>query len=260
MRPKAAIAAIIAAAALSASPSASAEVEQQGDVIVGFDGGIAPRALPRTELAPVAVSIKSSFKSAQGKDPPPQLRKIAIAINRAGEIFDRGLPTCRVREIQPATIKAARRICGEAIVGEGRVGVRVHLENQQPFTFKAPLLVFNAERHAKKRRLLAQVYGTKPPSAFVLNFKISRRQGTFGTLIATTLPRPARKWAYVTNFEMRLKRTYAYRGERHSYISAGCAAPEGFPGAVYPFARASFGFAGGLGVSTTLVRDCLVRG
>lgn len=243
---------------LTAAGVARAEVEQQGDVIVSFDGGITPRALPRTGVAPVAVSIDSTFKSVEGADPPPQLRKIAIGINRGGQIFDRGLPTCRVRKIQPTTIRAARRICGAAIVGSGHVQVRIHLASQAPFTFEGPLLVFHAKRAGGDRRLLAQVYGRKPPSAFVLTFKILKRKGTFGTVIKTTLPRPAREWAYVTHFDMRLRRIYTYKGEQHSYISAGCAAPDGFPGAVYPFAQANFGFADGKTVTTTLIRNCTV--
>lgn len=245
--------------ALGAAAVARGEVVQQDGVTVGFEGGISPRALPRTELAPVTVKVGGSFKSSEGADPPPQLRKISIGINRAGRIFDRGLPTCRVRRIQPTTIRAAKRICGGAIVGSGKVQVRINLKNQAPFTFNGPMLVFHAKRHRGKRRLLAQVYGKKPPSAFVLNFKIVEKKGTYGTVINTVLPKPARKWAYVTHFEMKLRRIYKYRGERHSFISAGCAAPAGFPGAVYPFARANFGFDGGRRVTTTLVRDCTVR-
>ena len=253
------IAAALLLLALGIAGVARAEVEQEGNVIVAFDGGISPKALPREGVAPVAVTIDSSFKSAEGADPPPQLRTISIGINRAGRIFDRGLPTCRVRKIQPATIRAAKRICGAAIVGNGRVQVRVHLANQPPFTFKGPMLVFHAERSGGNRRLLAQVYGRKPPSAFVLNFKIVETSGEFGTVIKTSLPRSARKWAYVTHFDMKLRRTYTYRGERRSYVNAGCAAPEGFPGAVYNFARSNFGFAGGKHVTTTLIRDCKVR-
>jgi hypothetical protein len=233
---------------------------QAGNVLVSFNGEISPRSLPREGVAPVAVSIESSFGAADGADPPPQLREISIGINRGGKVFDRGLPTCRIDEIQPATIVAARKICGNAIVGSGHVQVRVHLTNQDPFTFDGPLLVFNAKRVNGERRLLAQVYGRRPPSAFVLTFKIEKAMGTFGTVIRTTLPKQARRWAYVTRFEMKLRRTYTYHGRRHSYISAGCAAPPGFPGAVYPFARASFGFAGGNKVrSPALVRDCTVR-
>ena len=256
---RAGLAAAALLVALGVATGARAEVEKQGDVIVSIDGGISPKALPRTGVAPVAVNIDSTFKSAEGADPPPQLRRISIGINRRGKIFDRGIPTCRVRSIQPATISAAKRICGGAIVGSGHVRVRVHLANQPPFTFKGPMLVFHAKRAGGERRLLAQVYGRKPPSAFVLNFKIVEEPGEFGTVIKTSLPASASKWAYVTHFDMKLQRIYTYQGKRHSYVSAGCAAPPGFPGAVYAFAQADFGFAEGEDVTTTLVRDCTVK-
>jgi hypothetical protein len=258
MRAAATIAAALALL-LGAAATAPAEVEQSGNLIVSFSGGISPHALPRTEPAPVGVTIDSDFKTADGTDPPPQLRRISIGINRNGRIYDRGLPSCRVRRIQPATIAAARRICGGAIVGKGHVEVRVELANQPPFTFKGPLLVFNAKRSGGHRRLLAQVYGTKPPSAFVLTFKVLKATGAFGTVIKTTLPDAAREWAYVTHFDMRLRRIYTYKGERHSYISAACEAPAGFPGAVYQFARGTFKFAEGQKVTNELVRDCKVR-
>lgn len=237
---------------------AVAEVERDGDVIVTLDGGISPRALPRTGTMPVTVALDSAFKSAEDSAPVPQLRTIAVGINRGGTVFDRGLPTCRVRRIQPTTIKAARRICGSAIVGSGHVQVLVHLANQPPFLFKGPMLIFHAKPAEGHRRLLAQVYGRKPPSAFVLTFNVLEKQGTFGTVIKTTLPKPARQWAYVTHFDMKLHRIYTYRGQKYSFVSAGCAAPEGFPGAVYPFARANFGFDENRHVVTTLIRDCTV--
>ena len=255
----AAVFALALPAGLGAVSVAQAEKEIEGNLVVSFDGGIKPRTLPRTGTAPVSVTVDSDFAARDGSDPPPQLRQIAIGINRGGRIYDRGLPTCQVRRIQPSTIAAAKRICGGAIVGNGHVRVRVELANQPPFTFKGPMLVFNAKRSGGKRRLLAQVYGIRPPSAFVLTFKIVRKRGTFGTVIRTTLPQAARKWAYVTHFDMKLRRVYSYRGKRRSFISAGCAAPAGFPGAVYPFARANFGFAGGQQVTTTLIRDCRVR-
>jgi len=255
----AAFMALASLAVFGAVTAALAEREIDGNLIVSFDGGITPKSLPRTGTAPVSVTVDSSFATTDGSDPPPQLRQIAIAINRNGRIFDRGLPTCQVRRIQPSTIAAAKRICGGAIVGNGHVRVRVELADQPAFDFRGPMLVFNATRSGGKRRLLAQVYGIKPPSAFVLTFKIARKGGTFGTVIRTTLPKAARKWAYVTHFDMKLRRTYSYRGKRRSFISAGCAAPAGFPGAVYPFARANFGFAGGKRVAATLVRDCRVR-
>lgn len=238
---------------------ARADRVKEGNVIADFDGGIAPKSLPRSGVAPVSVAIESSFAAADGSDPPPQLRRISIGINRQGRLFSRGLPTCRVGRIQPSTIAAAKRICGGAIVGHGRVGVRVSLPNQRPFDFQGPLLAFNAKPHRGKRRILAQVYGLRPPSAFVLTFRIRRKGGTYGTVIETNLPKSARDWAYVTRFEMKLRRTYVWRGKRRSYLSAGCPAPAGFPGAIYPFARARFDFAEGQRVVSEETGNCRVR-
>lgn len=253
-------AALALALLLAASAAAQAEIVKEGNLVVTVDGGISPRALPRDDYAPVTVGVEATFRTTDGADPPPQLRRISFAINRGGRLFDRGLPTCRVRRIQPSTIAAARRLCGGAIVGDGNLRVRVRLQNQPAFTFKGKMLVFNAERRGGKRRLLAQVYGRKPPSAFVLTFRVRQRSGgAFGTVIETTLPRSARDWAYVTHFAMKLRRTYRFRGRQRSFVSARCAAPAGFPGAVFPFARAEFGFADGRSVASTLVRDCTVR-
>jgi hypothetical protein len=121
------------------------------------------------------------------------------------------------------------------------------------------MLVFHAKRSGGDRRLLAQVYGIKPPAAFVLTFRIVREAGEFGTVVKASVPQSTREWAYVTQFDMKLRRIYTYKGQKHSYVNAGCAAPPGFPGAVFAFARANFGFAEGENVTSTLIRDCTVR-
>jgi hypothetical protein len=238
---------------------ARAELVREDNLLLSFRGGIAPKELPRGADAPVAVWVDSSVKTTDGSDPPPQLREITIAINRAGKLFSRGLPTCEIRRIQPSTMAAAKKACGGAIVGSGHVGVRIAFEKDHPFDFKAPLLAFNAKSHNGHRRILAQAYGANPPSSFVLTFKLRRRPGVFGTVISTRLPRSARDWAYITHFDMRLERRYEYRGRQRSFISASCAAPEGFPGTVYPFAKARYRFATGTTASVALVRSCLVR-
>ena len=78
--------------------------------------------------------------------------------------------------------------------------------------------------------------------------------------MATRLPASAQGWAYLTHFDMTLDRRYRYRGRARSYVSAACAAPAGFPGAVFPLAKATYGFANGQRVSTTVVRSCRVGG
>jgi len=246
---------------LCAGMPAGAELVRQGDLIVAFDGGLRPKELPRTHAVPVAVRVGGDIRDAGGNQARlPQLRTIAVAINRAGRLYDRGLPSCEVHSIQPATEREARRVCGPAIVGTGHVTLQVRLPPQEPFAVRARLLAFNGPREGPRKLILAQVYAEDPPGAFVLTFKVSRGKGLFGTVLRTALPPEARNWAYLTHFDLTLNRTYSHRGRARSYISAACAAPAGFSGAVFPFARATYGFDDGRTLKVTAVRSCRVRG
>jgi hypothetical protein len=249
--------AAIAFAALLAVP-AHGESTREGNLIASFNAELVPKTLPRRALAPIAVTVAGGIRGIEGA-PLPQLRRIVVAINSQGQLFDRGLAVCEVSAIQPATEHTARRRCAGAIVGSGRVSVQAHLPTQSPFAVNARLLAFNGPRRKGRKLIFAQVYAEDPPGAFVLTFAVRRRPGLFGTTMSTTLPRSAWEWAYLTHFEMTLKRTYTYRGVRRSYVSAACRAPAGLLGAVFPFARATYGFDDGRSVTTTAVRSCRVR-
>ena len=73
------------------------------------------------------------------------------------------------------------------------------------------------------------------------------------------LPRIAADLGYVSNISLEFGRKYFYQGKQRSFLSARCAAPDGFPGALFSFARGTFFFADGKRVTSTLARDCLVR-
>jgi hypothetical protein len=258
MRRPAALLALVVAA-LAAPGDAQAELFQEGDLRASFEGAIAPKKLPRDSYAPVGVRVAGGVRALNGSR-LPQLRTIRVAINEAGRLYDRGLPVCRVQRIQPATEEVARRICGSSIVGDGHVTLVVRLNGQKDFQVKGKLLAFNGPRKGKKKLILAQIYSHNPPGAFVLTFEVTKRKGIYGTVIATKLPSYARSWAYLTFFEMRLERIYRHAGERRSYVSAACGAPEGFTQALFPFAKASYGFEGGKVLSTSIQRTCQVAG
>jgi hypothetical protein len=238
---------------------AQAELSRKGDLIVSFNGGIAPHRLPRTSTAPVSVTVAGNIKTTHGLR-LPQLRKISVAINRAGKLYDEGLPTCRVALIQPATEAIAKKRCADSIVGSGHVTLIVRLPSQADYTSRNNLLAFNGPRKGGKKLILAQIYSKNPPGAIILTFTVKKHQGTYGNVIETTLPPYAENWAYLTGFEMTLGRTYPYRGKERSYVSAACAAPKGFPGAIFPFGKATYTFAGGEALTTKIARSCKVSG
>jgi len=257
---KAAVA-ILATAALTASLCAStgAETVVKGPAKVIVSGSLAPKALPRKGTAPVSVSLAGKI-SATGRGPLPQLRKISFAINSHGHLDLQGLPVCRVGHIQPSSNQEAIEACGSSLIGTGNFAANVKLPEQTPFPSRGKMLAFNGRLRGRPA-IFAHVYGTVPASiSYVLPFQVSHAKGTFGTVLEANLPSIAGEWGHITQVAMTLGRTYRSHGQTHSYFTAGCPAPKGFSGAPFPLVRASFEFAGGLTLSTTLNRHCKVSG
>jgi hypothetical protein len=256
---KRATAVAAAAAILLAAPLAAAEVTQNGTLRVSFEGKIAPHRLPRASKAPVAVTLAGDIKTTDGTD-PPQLRTIEMAINRNGKLDYKGLPRCNFHQIQPASTAEAKASCRRSLVGNGTFKAAVALPDQSPFPSNGKILAFNGNLHGKPV-IYAHIYGTTPlPTSFVLPFEIEQGKGNYATTLVAELPQVAAEWGFVQGVSLTLRRNFTYEGKRHSYLSAGCPAPKGFPGAVFSFAKASFGFEDGRTLSSTMTRSCGVRG
>jgi hypothetical protein len=238
--------------------SAVAELTQRGDLFVRFDGGISPRALPRHELAPIAVRIEGTVKTPSGRT-PPSLRGIRIAVNRAGRLNAQGLPVCARRQIDPASPSEALAACGPSLVGAGGIVARTAIADQPAATVRAELLLFNGIVDGRPA-ILGHVYQTEPtPITRIVLFEIRHTAGTFGTVITAQIPPALNSNGYLKSIFLQLERRYLFRGQRRSYLSAACSAPAGFPGATFPFARTSMSFDDGRTLSSTLVRSCHVK-
>lgn len=237
---------------------AGAEVAQNGNLRVSFEGKLSPRALPRVGRAPVSVTLGGEIRTTDGHD-PPQLRRIVISLNRHGHLDYRGLPRCNFHQIQPATTVEAARACRRSLVGRGSFRAKVVLPEQSPFPSNGTILAFNGNLHGKPV-IYAHIYGTTPlPTSFVLPFQIRKRGSGYGTDLVALLPQIAAEWGHVSGVSLTLGRNYRFRGARRSYLSAGCPAPAGFSTASFALAKATFSFEDGREVSSTLVRTCGVR-
>jgi DNA-binding beta-propeller fold protein YncE len=247
-------------ATASAGGGASASVvEQRRGVRVSFDGKLTPHVLPRHGTAPVGIVVDAQI-GATGGDDPPQLRRITIAINRNGHFTSKGLPTCRVDQIQPSTTDGALAACRRSLVGEGRFSANVKLPQQSPFPSAGKVLAFNGKVNGRPA-ILAHIYGTDPaPTSTVLPFLLKEGRGTYGTTLEASLPQATGNWGYVTGLRMSLRRRFSYNGHSRSFLSAGCPAPAGFPSAAFPLAKTSFAFAGNLTLDAVLTRTCKARG
>jgi hypothetical protein len=254
-----AISAVLLLVALTGGVAARGELIQQGNLRVHFEGQLRPRTLPREHRAPVSVNLEGRVSTSDGTT-PPQLREMTIAVNRAGVVSATGLPTCTAPELQQTTTEAALRACRPALVGHGRFAANVDFPGAPLIPAHGEVLAFNSRLHGRPGMLL-HLYGSSPVrAAFVLPFEISHRpRGRYGAVFTTKIPQLASDLGYVTEIQMKIGRTYSYKGERRGFISASCAAPAGFAGAVFPLAKATFSFANGQRLGTSLSRDCKVR-
>lgn len=237
----------------------AAETIAKGPAQVAVSASLAPKVLPRRGAAPVSVTLEGRI-SATHKGPLPQLRKIGFAINSYGHLDLAGLPVCRVGHIQPSSNQEALEACGDTLVGTGDFAANVKLPEQSPFPSRGKMLAFNGRLRGKPA-IFAHVYGTQPAAiSYTLPFQVTHTKGTYGLLLEANLPRVAGEWGNITRVAMTLGRTYRSHGKAHSYLTAGCPAPAGFPGATFPLTKTAFQFAGGLTLGTTLSRSCEAKG
>ena len=253
-----AIAAVLLAC-LPAGVAAARQFVQQGTLRVAFEAKLLPHALPRERNAPVTVHLAGAIRTTDGST-PPQLREISIAMNRAGVVSAKGLPSCQAPELQQTSTEAALRVCRKALVGRGHFAANVDFVGAPVFPARGTVLIFNSSTR-NRPGLLLHLYGSSPVrAAFVLPFRIARKSaGKFGTVFTTHIPRLASDKGYVTDIDLSIGRRYRYRGSERGFISASCAAPDGFPGAFYELAKATFTFAGGQKLTSRLPGDCKVR-
>jgi len=259
----------LAAQALSGPPAprpaggggaaSASEIAQKGSLRLAVSGRLSPRRLPRDGTAPVAVSLGGEITTTD-QSLPPQLKALRIELNRHGRLDHTGLPTCPYDRIQPGSSSRALAACRSALVGKGAFSANITLAGQEPYPTRGRLLLFNGLRGGKPV-LFGHIYSPRPfATSFVIVFAIERLGGgTYGTALNAPLPKAMEAWGRLSGLQMTLTRRYTHRGEQRSYLSAGCPAPKGFRGAVFPLARASFAFAGGRELSSVLSGTCKAR-
>lgn len=258
MRRRLAISALLPLAVLLAAGVAKGELSQKGNLRISFQGGFAPKTLPRDRPAPITASVEGSIGTTDGTR-PPALVEVEIGLNRNGHLSTRGLPVCRSPQLQSTTSDEALARCQPALVGRGTFSATLESGTSLP-NVDGRVLAFNGLFRGGPALLLHFSVSAPARVTLVLPLAISHpADGRFGTSLTARIPRLAGGLGSITNISLKVGRQYSYQGRRLSYLSASCAAPSGFPGASFTFARGAFHFIDGRTITTTLGGDCKVR-
>ncbi|MGE5280905.1 MAG: hypothetical protein ACM3N0_01035 [Chloroflexota bacterium] len=242
-----------------AAAGAGAAVVQQGGLRITVLAQIKPYKLPRHGTAPIAVFVGGHLQNADGSI-PPQLRRMRILVNRHGLLQSKGLPICRIPEVQPASTERALANCHRALIGSGRFWGDIVLHEQGAYPTQGRLLIFNG-RERGKPVILAHIFTDHPfNSSFVISFSIKHvSEGPYGTELRASLPQALGDWGYLDRIKLTLKREYAYRGKHLSYFNSGCPAPARSKRTSFRLAYAEFFFAGRKPMGATVTKTCGVK-
>ena len=238
---------------------AHAELIQQGNLLVDFDGGVHPKSLPRHGTAPVTLQLSATISTVDGGR-APQLDEMILDVNRHGQLTTTGLPRCRRSQLAFTTTQRALANCRRALVGRGHISANIALPEQAPLPSEGTLLAFNGREHGRPA-IYGHVYRRTPlPITTLITFHIRRTPGRFGTELAARFPRVAADWGFVKTIRLSLGRRYRSAGHRRSYLSAACPTPRRVNRALFTMARGTYTFDDGRRLTSSLVRSCRARG
>jgi hypothetical protein len=194
-----------------------------GDLVVTFGGTTSPKALPKTSYAPVTTTIFGEVKTSDGTH-PSAFREAQVNIDKDVKINVKGYPTCKSGQLQATDTAAAKKACGDAILGEGKADASIAFPEQKPIKVPSPLLVFNGGEKGGKITLFIHTFITVPVPAAIVTTVTIKRSGT-GIKSVAKIPQIVGGSGSVLDFNFKLGKTYSYKGKKVGYFEAKC--PDG---------------------------------
>jgi len=187
-----------------------------------FRSRVAPKRLPKEQLAQAAVTLKAKITTTDGAH-PPALRKLKVNFDRDIAIYAKGLPVCHpFRRYRSAADLKAR--CRSAIIGHGAAEIEIASPGEASTKAPARLTVYNGGIRSGVTILYVAAFttaSTRNPTVTIV--KVSKiHRGHTGMRAVVKIPRIANGNASLLNFEVRLARRFTYRGQQKSYVLASC--------------------------------------
>jgi hypothetical protein len=221
----------VVATAIAAIAALTASIALAGPTVSGPDGNtqsietvIAPKKLPKKTFAPASLKVttKTATTTAANGVPSPAV-KATIDFDKGAAIFTKGLPTCNPGLLQSVSSEKAEEECGKAKIGSGTAHALLPV-GAKVIPVEQTVTAFNGAPQGGKPTVLLHSYGTLPfQTTLVLVGTVTNydKQG-YGPRLDITIPLLAGGTGALTEFQVTIKKSWAYKGEKRSFISAEC--------------------------------------
>lgn len=219
----------VAIAVLASAIAATAAIA--GPTVVGPDGNtqsietvIGPKKLPKKELGPATLRVKTLTTSQTAADgvPSPAVHA-TIDFDRNAKLYTKGLPTCNPAKLQNQSTENAKRLCSRAIIGSGHA-LALLRSGSNVYDINQTVTVFNGVPKGGHPVVILHTYGTTPIQTTlvlvgtVLNFN---REG-YGPRLDLEIPLIAGGTGALKEVEVKINKKWTYKGVKRSFISAKC--------------------------------------
>lgn len=221
------------------------------DLVLRADGGFQPRTLPRKHFAPIDFQGRFDIAARDGGK-PVALEEVVLDFDRDSRLTPGSLPTCAAEWVAEASPEQARRTCGGAIVGTGKIEALVSLPGGT-VPAQSPLTLFNGPFQAGNPTVILHAQTTVPATqTFAIVVPIERRRGAFRYRATLTLPPIANGLGSLTHLDFKIGRRFKVEGQPRSYVAAHCS-----DGILHTHGR--FSFADGTPVDGSVEKACRPR-
>jgi hypothetical protein len=178
-----------------------------GDIHTEFNGDFSPKVLSKTKLTPISFWVSGSLKTISGKHIPP-MKEFFLEGDKNASISVKGIPICNPGKLQSRTSAAARKACGNTLVGSGTAKAEIKFPDQEAIPVTSELLAFNGGFKGGVTTFYLHAYITVPtPAAIITVVKIKRvNKGRFGLESVSRIPKIAGGSGSVTFFKLQLKK------------------------------------------------------
>jgi hypothetical protein len=200
-----------------------------GETVTGPDGNtqsieasVSPKVLYKKTPSPATLSVDVKTGATSGI-PSPAVHDI-IDFDQNLSLATKGLPTCNAAQLQNTSTEAAEKACGKAKIGSGTSTTLLPLGTL--YTEPTKVTAFNGVPQGGKPVVLLQAYGTSPvQTTLVLVGTVSNlgKEG-YGPRLDVTIPPLAGGVGVITDFNVKISKTWTYKGKKMSFVSAKCPA------------------------------------
>jgi hypothetical protein len=229
-----------------------------GETVSGPDGNtqsieasVAPKGLYKKKALPATlnVEVKTGTTTAANGVPSPAVHDV-IDFDKNLSLSTKGLPTCTAAKLQNTTTEAAELACGKAKIGSGSAITLLPLSTV--YTEPTTVTAFNGAAQGGKPTVLLHAYGQTPiQTTLVLVGTVSNygKEG-YGPRLDVTVPPIAGGVGAITDFKVKINKSWTYKGKKMSFVNAKCPASKKLK------YRGAFTYADGVTINADTGQSC----